>query len=202
MKPTRTSRAFVCPMKPAPSADAKPSALSPSPFICECGAMRDERPAEDVVGRGALCAGGADDEAVAEVEAFIVMVVEQEWFGRIEDRGKTFRLQRRLHTGIHYKSLGDLSHSLCAVQLEHKSHFPGQPTPFLGLYMFSPARYRLRTDQIPQGYITNFSLSTLEDPYAFDLARQSGDNRSSRALAHSLNLYTRRSFNLSIRKGG
>jgi hypothetical protein len=55
--------------------------------------MRDERPAEDVVGRGALCAGGADDEPVAEVEAFIVMVLEQEWFGRLEGRGKTFRLQ-------------------------------------------------------------------------------------------------------------
>jgi hypothetical protein len=72
-----TSRAFVCPMKPALSADAKPSELSPSPFMCECGAILDERPAEDVDGNGALCAGGADVEA-AEVEAFIVVDVRQQ----------------------------------------------------------------------------------------------------------------------------
>lgn len=35
--------------------------------------MRDERPADDVDGRGALWAGGAD-ACVAEVDAFIVMV--------------------------------------------------------------------------------------------------------------------------------
>ena len=51
--------------------------MSPSPFICECGAIRDERPAEDVEGSGALCAGGADDDAAVDVEAFIVMNVEQ-----------------------------------------------------------------------------------------------------------------------------
>jgi len=72
-----TSRAFVCPTKPALSAGAKPSELSPSPFMCECGAIRDERPAEDVDGNGALCAGGADIEAGVEVVAFIVVNVEQ-----------------------------------------------------------------------------------------------------------------------------
>jgi hypothetical protein len=64
-------------MKPALSVDAKPSELSPRPFMCECGAIRDERPADDVDGSGALCAGGADVEAAAEVEAFIVVNVEQ-----------------------------------------------------------------------------------------------------------------------------
>jgi len=58
-------------MNPELSVLASPSALSPSPFMCEWGAIRDERPAEDVEGGGnALWATGADVDAV-ELEAFM-----------------------------------------------------------------------------------------------------------------------------------
>lgn len=49
-------------MKPAPSASEMPSAVSPRPFMWECGAIRDERDADVVDGGGkALCATGVEE---------------------------------------------------------------------------------------------------------------------------------------------
>ena len=63
----RTSRAAVCPMNPALSPAAYPSALRPRPLMCEWGAIRDERLADEEGGGGtALCATGAEDEAPAD----------------------------------------------------------------------------------------------------------------------------------------
>jgi hypothetical protein len=45
MKDNCTSRAFSCPINPEALGSALPVASSPSPLICECGAIRDERPA-------------------------------------------------------------------------------------------------------------------------------------------------------------
>jgi len=60
-------------MNPAPSTAANPSGVNPKPFIWECGAIREERPADDDVGgKGALWAG-ADADVDAEV-VFIVAV--------------------------------------------------------------------------------------------------------------------------------
>ena len=56
-------------MNPAPSVAALPSAFNPRPLICECDAMRDARAAEDEDGggRGALCAGVAEDEGLGAI---------------------------------------------------------------------------------------------------------------------------------------
>ena len=39
--------------------------------MCECGAIREDRPAEELDGKGALCAGGA--VATADVEACMLL---------------------------------------------------------------------------------------------------------------------------------
>lgn len=72
-------------MNPAPSDAAYPSAFSPRPLICECGAIREERVADAVGGGGtALCATGAEDEAPA-VDAFITVDMVEDMGEEVED---------------------------------------------------------------------------------------------------------------------
>lgn len=68
-------------MKPAASAMAYPSAFKPSPLICECGAIREERAADAVDGGGkALCATGAEDvEAMVSVGVQVIQAAAKHW---------------------------------------------------------------------------------------------------------------------------